>query len=197
MTSEPRVNEEARIVAAFLARRQEADFRALYRRHTPALYRCALRCWSGRGEEAEEIVQETWTRALHQLAGFRGDSSLRTWLTGIALRCLRELERERTRTWTPTQDRPEDLEAPPDEASQSGPFDHISTRALEAAIARLPGGYRRVLVLHDVEGFTHDEIAGLLEIAPGTSKSQLSRARRHLRSQLTEPRTTNHEAHES
>jgi RNA polymerase sigma-70 factor (ECF subfamily) len=155
-------DEDAALAAAFLRDRDEAAFRALYRRHTPALYRVAWRFLGGDGADAEEVVQETWTVAAERLANFHGESSLRSWLTGIALNRCREALRRAARA----------------------PAAGASRLDLERALAALPPGYREVLVLHDVEGYSHLEIAEILGVAPGTSKSQLSHARRALRAQL-------------
>jgi RNA polymerase sigma-70 factor, ECF subfamily len=155
-------------VAGFLRDRDEAGFLRLYRAHTPALFRVAARLL-GERSQAEDAVQETWLRAIAGLPGFRGDSSLRTWLTGIAINCCREALRRRAA-------------APQGEPHERG-VRAVAEDALDLtrALLRLPEGYREVLVLHDVEGFTHREIGALLAIAPGTSKSQLFLARRALR----------------
>jgi RNA polymerase sigma-70 factor (ECF subfamily) len=168
-------SEDRRLVSRFLAGRDEDAFRALYRRHTAFLYRLLLRV-SGRAEAADEGVQETWVRAASDLGKFEGRSALKTWLAGIALHWWREEERRRGRFGEPS---PEDdsMPAPPLRAGT----ERID---LERAIAALSPGYREAIVLHDVEGYTHEEIAGLLGIGAGTSKSQLSRARRALRARL-------------
>ncbi|HUF26129.1 MAG TPA: RNA polymerase sigma factor [Gemmatimonadaceae bacterium] len=159
------------------SRRDPASFRALYARHTPALYAMAMRL-TGEPADAEDAVHDAWIRAVEALPRFEWRSSLRTWLTGILLNRLRELERHH-RPELPLDDTVLPTDAPPDLPHDVDPLD------LEAAIAALPPGYRRVLVLHDIEGFTHEDIAALLDIEPGTSKSQLSRARAHLRRSLS------------
>ena len=153
-----------------LRRGDEAAFRELYRLHTPRLFAVALRLLSRRAD-AEDAVQEGWLRAVRGLAGFRGESAFATWLTGIVIRCALEALRKR---------------GPAYSGSAEATVNHAPHLALdlERAIAALPDGYRTVLMLHDVEGLTHDEIAGLLEIEPGTSKSQLFHARRALRDHL-------------
>jgi RNA polymerase sigma-70 factor, ECF subfamily len=162
----------------FLRRADEASFRKLYRDHTPGLYRFVLRILGGGDPEAEEAVQMTWVLAVQNLAGFRWESSLRTWLAGIALNTCREIRRRKVRERGPLASEGREEKAALDRQ------DH-STLDLERAIASLPDGYREVLVLHDIEGYTHEEIAGLLGIDRGTSKSQLSRARRELRARLS------------
>jgi RNA polymerase sigma-70 factor (ECF subfamily) len=155
------------------ARRGDAQaFRALYRRHTPRVYAVVLRMLAWRRDEAEDVVQDAWLRAAARLEGFRGDSAFATWLTGIAIRCALEALR-RVPGNGPLADTPPAV-VPPREA----------TIDLERAIAALPEGYRAVLVLHDVHGYTHAEIASLLDVDEGTSKSQLSRARRAVRARL-------------
>lgn len=147
-------------------------FRELYRRHTPALYAIARRL--GGGDDAEDAVHDAWIRAVEGLARFEWRSSLRSWLTGIVINRLREMDR-RERDLLPLDEEsmhPEPAEPLP---RHTDPID------LERAIAALPFGFRQVLVLHDVEGFTHADIASLLGIEQGTSKSQLARARRRLR----------------
>ena len=160
----------------FLARRDEEAFLALYRRHTPFLYRLLMRLSGGSGQTATEGVQETWTRAVERLGTFAWRSQLRTWLAGIAIHWLKEEARRRGRDDAMTIDDTR-LQA----ASGGNPIDRLD---LERAVTQLPDGYRTVLVLHDVEGFTHEEIAALLDVDAGTSKSQLFRARRSLRLQL-------------
>lgn len=155
----------------------ETAFRALYRRHTPALYRLALRLGGGDGPWAEELVQRAWIRAVEGLSSFAWRSSLSSWLGGIAINCARELWREaRTRSETALAE-----EIPVAAPRLLAPEERVD---LERAIERLPAGYREVFVLHDVEGYTHEEIGGLLGIESGTSKSQLSRARQRLRAAL-------------
>lgn len=167
---------DRRLVRNFLALRDEQAFRALYHRHTPTLYQLALRLAGGNVHEAEEAVQDTWLRAIEALEKFRWESSLRTWLSGIAINCCRELYRQRVR-----QSDERVAEQYEQEDAATNDFAHLD---LEQAIAALPHGYRQVLVLHDVEGYTHEEISRWLDIAVGTSKSQLARARRSVREAL-------------
>ena len=117
-------------------------------------------------------MQEAWLRELSSLTSFRWESSLRTWLCGITVNCCRERERE---AWWPVA-----LPDPP--ATVSDRSDRLQ---VEELLARLPPGYRAVLVLHDIEGYTHREIAHLLGIDEGTARSQLSRARSTFRRRLS------------
>ncbi len=172
------LSEDAPLVAAFLRDRDEAAFLALYRRHTAALYRAAWRFLGGDGAEAEEAVQEAWVVAAERLGSFQGESSLRSWLTGIVLnRCRESLRRSTRAARAPLAVAP---------AAAPAPAGGLSRLDLERALAELAPGYREVLVLHDIEGYSHLEVAAILGIAPGTSKSQLSHARRALRARLGE-----------
>jgi len=169
------VTSDRDLVAAYLGGRDEAAFRDLYRAHTPALFRFAvLRVGAS---AAEDVVQETWLRAARTLERFEWRSSLRTWLTGIALNLCRDQHRRTGRLRLVEQPPPAAQEPA---AAARGPDRQALAKALEA----LPEGAREVLLLHDVQGFTHEEIGSLLEISAGTSKSQLHRARRRLRREL-------------
>ena len=160
------------LVQRFIARGEEEAFRLLFRRYTPRLYATAWRLTGGRHEDAEDVVQAAWLRAARQIDRFEWRSALSTWLTAIAINCARETRRARSPEPAP----PEILE------TLAAPVVPAGARLdLDRAIAALPDGYREVLVLHDVEGLTHVEIAAALGLAVGTTKSQLFHARRALR----------------
>ena len=166
---------ERRLAEKVMADGDEEAFRELYRSHSPALYGLLRRLLGGREAEAQDLLQEAWIRASDRLASFRWQSSLRTWLCGIAVNCAREvLRRERGTPLEPL----ETVQDLPPLAPASYPGGRMDW---EGAIRGLPDGYRQVLVLCDIEGYTHREVAGLLGISTGTSKSQLARARRTLR----------------
>jgi RNA polymerase sigma factor (sigma-70 family) len=177
-------SDDRDLVAEFLRGRGEGAFRALYRRHSPYLFELVLRLAGRDLEDAHEVHQRAWVRAVSSLDGFRWQSSLRTWLTGIAVNCWRELQRGRARFVSFEED---GVPAGPEPARLNGDYHRLD---LERAIARLPGGCREVLILHDLEGYTHAEIGGLLGIETGTSKSQLHRARRSVRMWLSEQKNT-------
>ena len=177
MTRTPLSSADDRSLAdAVAGTGDERAFRELYRRHTPALYQLVLRMLGGATADAEDVVQETWIRAVRKIGTFRWESSLRTWITAIGLNQARETLRRRGRSKAEEFDEHLGLCTRPVKDSE-----RID---LERAIARLPNGYRTVLVLHDVEGYTHEEISQQLQIAVGTSKSQLFDARRAVRSLL-------------
>ncbi len=152
----------------------EAAFRTLYRRHTPRVRGMVLRLLGRASDEVDDVVQESWLRACAALERFRWEAALSTWLCGIAVRVALEALRRGAR-WAED----EVLEFLP--AAGPAPGDGID---VERALAELPPRQRAVLVLHDVEGYTHEEVAELLGIVPGTSKSQLAHAREALRGVL-------------
>jgi RNA polymerase sigma-70 factor (ECF subfamily) len=176
MRAEPAAVPDHALAQALLLRGDENAFRELYTRHTPRLYQLVLRIVGGAEHDAEDVVQETWIRATEALGGFRWEAAFGTWLTGIGINVARGLLRKQGR-WTTLDEAGEPWRPPPRDGERID---------LERAIAVLPTGYRSVLVLHDVEGYTHEEIGERLGIAPGTSKSQLSHARKALR-RLLEP----------
>lgn len=151
------------------------------------LYGLANRLAGYDGSRAEDILQQAWLRGLERLAGFRWESQFRTWLCGIVVNCAHESRRDERRGGVPAAaDRAIEVASP--RVGSDGPAadDAVRRISLERALSRLPEGYRHAIVLHDVEGYTHEEIGRLLGISAGTSKSQLSRARRAMRS-LLEP----------
>lgn len=168
------------LVETFLLTREEWAFRLLYQRHSNALWRLALRLCQHNRELVEDVLQDVWLRGVEKLPQFRWDSSLRTWLSGFVLMRVRE----QWRTQGQVQQRLVSL----DDAQEAAiwPDQDLGKADLLAAIERLPTGYKMVLSLYDLEGFKHEEIASLLNISVGTSKSQLSRARSLLRTQLEE-----------
>lgn len=162
------------LVQRYIRRRDERSFRELYRRHSPAMYVLALRL-TNREADAEDALQDAWIRACRSLAEFQWRSSLRTWLTGILINCVRELKRKHER-------RAE--EQITDHFPLAGTVESQELN-LENVIGSLPNGYRQILVLHDVEGYTHEEIGRLLDINVGTSKSQLHHARKVIKALLS------------
>jgi RNA polymerase sigma-70 factor (ECF subfamily) len=155
----------------------------LYRRHSPALYTTAVRI-ARDTDVAADVTHDAWVRAVEILHRFEKRSSFRTWITGILINCYREHERARKRERPPddndglAEDLVDETTSPPLANVRADPID------VDAAIAALPPRFRQVLVLHDVEGFTHEEIAEMLGLVPGTSKSQLARARQRVRQML-------------
>lgn len=170
-----------RELAAGVRDGDETSFRVLYRRHTPRLLAFLVRVLGGAEHraDAEDAVQEAWIRAVQALPAFRWESAFSSWLTGIGLNCARETLRRRAREVAGATDRQVEMLA----RRAPEPTHRLD---LERAIGLLPDGYRMVLLLHDLEGFTHQEISERLDIAVGTSKSQLHHARRAIR-EILEP----------
>lgn len=156
----------------------ETAFRDLYRRHTPRLLGFVSRLLAGAEPEDEDVVQETWIRASQLLGRFEWRSAFSTWLMGIGLNVVRDQLRRSGRSRTIVADCAPDPHAPPPA--------HEARIDLERAIRMLPDDYRLVLVLHDVEGMKHEEIAVQLGIPVGTTKSHLFRARKMMRERLAE-----------
>ncbi|HSH46889.1 MAG TPA: sigma-70 family RNA polymerase sigma factor [Longimicrobiales bacterium] len=152
---------------------EESAMHALYQRYAPRVY-AVVRRFASDDAQAEDWAQEAWIRAFRALPTFRGDSSFATWLHRVAVNSALQGKRKRGR-----RDRRETGLSPVLDGRPPEPTElRIS---LERALERLPEGMRRILVLHDVEGFTHEEIGEMLGIAAGTSKSQLSKARAKMR----------------
>jgi RNA polymerase sigma-70 factor (ECF subfamily) len=136
----------------------------------------------GTRADAEDLLQEIFLLAYRKLPEFRGDAAVGTWLYRLAMnRCLDHLKSRQTRASGATTVLDEDALPGPGRVLDGG----IRRLDLERAIARLPEGARAAFVLHDVEGFQHHEIATILGISEGTSKSQVHKARLKLRALLT------------
>ncbi len=163
----------------------QAAERDLFQHHAPAVYRLIFRM-TGRADAAQDWTQDTFIRAFSRLHQYRGEASLATWLRTIAVSV--------TRNRMETVLRREQYAAPMEEAEQMPATEVMSDPdlrdRLDAAIAALPAGTRAVYVLHDLEGYTHEEISAQLGIVEGTSKSQLSKARARLRAALAPFRNT-------
>jgi RNA polymerase sigma-70 factor (ECF subfamily) len=154
-------------------------FELLYRENVGRIHALCLRM-SGDPARAAELTQDVFVHAWKKLGQFRGDAQFSTWLRRVAinfvLNALKAEKRRRMRV-EPT----DDLEMF-DRGEHMRP---VETRIeLEDAVAALPPGARAVFVLHDVEGYRHKDIAGMLGVAEGTVKAQLHRARRLLREKL-------------
>jgi RNA polymerase sigma-70 factor (ECF subfamily) len=155
----------------------ETAFERLYRRHAARIHTLARRMAGP--DAADDLTQDVFVRAWDKLATFRGESAFGTWLHRLAVNVIlsRHRSERNDRTWIVDDEYAL--------AAATIRVPHPAARMdLDAAIARLPEGARRVFVLHDVEGWTHEEIAEQMGLVPGTSKSQLSRARAALRRML-------------
>jgi RNA polymerase sigma-70 factor (ECF subfamily) len=166
-------------VASLAAAGDRRAFERLYRAHVDRVYALCARL-AGDRALAEELTQDVFVRAWEKLALFRGESAFGTWLhrlaVNVALNHLKTDARHRRRTVDDEDDTVAALPARP-----LAPGDLMD---LENAVAKLPKGARTVFVLHDVEGYRHEEIADRLGITSGGSKAQLHRARLLLRQSL-------------
>ncbi|WP_419167835.1 RNA polymerase sigma factor [Candidatus Palauibacter sp.] len=155
--------------------------RSLYDAHVERVFRICYR-FAGEDHLAQDFTQETFVRAFTKIDTFRGESAFGTWLgsiaTTVSLNGLRKVKRFRGRE-TVLHD---DLRA---SGGPRGVEPDVKAR-LHRAIDELPTGYRTVFLLHDLEGYTHEEIGTMLGIKAGTSKSQLFRARSRLREELAD-----------
>ena len=162
-----------------------AAFEALYRRHVGRVHGVIVRLVGGHGARAEDLTQEAFVRAWQALPAFRFESAFSTWLHRLAVNtALMELRSRRSRPQDDADDAALDMIGSADSAG------HATALALdlERAVATLPPRARAVLVLYDIEGWKHEEIAIELGMAVGSSKAQLHRARGLLRARLGEHR---------
>jgi RNA polymerase sigma-70 factor (ECF subfamily) len=153
---------------------------ALYHRYKRRVFALALRIVGA--VDAEEVAQEAFIRIFRGLPKFRGDAALGTWIYRLAVNAALS---HRSRRQAPGVEA--SVETGADAVALSvvtEPRDLALRRHLESALAALPVGYRTVIILHDVEGLEHEEVAAILGCHPGTSKSQLHKARARLRESL-------------
>jgi RNA polymerase sigma-70 factor (ECF subfamily) len=170
-------DEDARDVA-HAADGDQAAFERLYRRHVGRV--ASLARWLGDSADVDDAVQEIFLRVWQKLHTFAGQAAFSTWLHRVAVNLLvRRRERAGIRQRRESQEEAPLLAAP---APRERPDLRV---AIERAVERLPAGARDVFVLHDMEGYKHEEIGRMLGVDPGTSRSQLHRARLLLREQLT------------
>jgi RNA polymerase sigma factor (sigma-70 family) len=174
LSSTPEPSDEQLLLAGCLAQNRLAQYQ-LYQRYKGAMFSSALRILNDR-DLAQDALQEAFVEVFRQLESFRQESALGAWIKVIVVRCaLRILRREqRMEVYSPLQ------HAEPLVAWH----DSLTGEALEKAIGELPAGYRAVFCLIEVEGYRHREVAELLGISEGTSKSQLYQAKRQLQLKL-------------
>ena len=180
----PSTNAEDKVAALELVRRAQTGdvgaFEHLYREHSPRIYALCLRLKAGDKSDATELLQDVFIKAWRRLDTFRGDCAFVSWLHRLAVNTMLENARgdqRRTARVLPMEDTSRLAGA----ARSSGVESRMD---MESAIASLPKGARLAFVLHDVEGYQHQEIAEQLSVTVGTVKAQLHRARRLLRERL-------------
>lgn len=167
---------EAQLIEAARAGDQRA-MGTLYTTHADRVYSVVRRV-VGDDHTAEDVAHDAWIRAFEKLHQFRGDAAFSTWMHRLAVNAA--VNRLRSQGRRSKLETAPELRLPIQEPDESVLHQRQLTRALDA----LPEGYRTVLVLHDVEGLTHDEIGERLGVAAGTSKSQLHKARARMRELL-------------
>ncbi len=172
--------DDRSLIARVLAGDAGAE-RELYEAHVDRVFRLVYRL-AGDGDRAQDYTQETFIRAFARLGEFRGEAALSTWLCSIAvsvaLNGIRKTRRLRAREVA--------LDEMPARAAAVPDAEPDLKARLARAIDGLPEGYRTVFLMHDVEGYTHEEIGRVLGVRPGTSKAQLFRARAKLRAALAD-----------
>src|SRR5262245_45267299 len=171
---------------ALVARCREGDlgaFEELYRAHAGRLYSLAMRML-GNAADAEDLLQEIFLSAHRKLESFRGDAALGTWLYRLATNQILDHVRSRAARAGQMTDGLDDVSVIADAKGHRLADRAIDRIDLERALGELPEGCRAAFVLHDVEGLEHKEIAQVLGIAEGTSKSQVHKARLRLRGLL-------------
>lgn len=165
-------------------------FERLYRRHVSRIYGLCVRLVDGDRSKADQYTQDAFVRAWEKLGSFRGESQFSTWMHRLTVNLVLG-EHRLLKRWVSFEDLPAGADADDEGAdladhAVSHPQQQIGERMdLERAIAKLPKGARAVLLLHDVEGYQHEEIATLTGIAVGTSKAQLHRARKLMKGMLS------------
>jgi RNA polymerase sigma-70 factor (ECF subfamily) len=167
-------------------------FEKVYRRYNQRVYSHCLRMVRN-SADAEDLTQEVFIQLFRKINTFRGDSSFTTWLHRLTVnQVLMHLRKPIVKTEKTTEDgaTPIRIVRGTENPSRMAQIDRI---ALDHAIAELPPGYRMVFILHDIEGYDHEEIGKILGCAVGTSKSQLHKARLRLRQFLTTRKTTHAE----
>jgi RNA polymerase sigma-70 factor, ECF subfamily len=186
MRRNPPIAGEAEAIAAAQAG-DGAAFERLYSLHKRRVYSLCLRML-GNVAEAEDLTQEAFLQLYRKISTFRGDSAFSTWLHRLAVNVVLMHLRKKglpqvslEETLEPSQEDGPRKDIGARDLMLSGSIDRVT---LERAVADLPPGYRLVFVLHDVEGYEHNEIAGMLECSIGNSKSQLHKARMKLRDLL-------------
>jgi RNA polymerase sigma-70 factor (ECF subfamily) len=175
----PTPNASTGALARVTTGRNRAAERALYEQHVDRIFRLALRM-TGNAELAEDLTQDIFLRAFDRLHQFRGDSGLGTWLHRVAISViLNAIKKRRT---TASREVPLDATAPA--ASNSGAIEMDVRDRVRAAVAQLPEELRVVVLLYDVEGYQHNEIADMLGISAGACRMRLLRAHQMLRTML-------------
>lgn len=160
-----------------------AAFEELYNRHHRRVYSLCLRMLQNTAE-AEDLTQEVFIQLYRKIGSFRGESAFTTWLHRMTVNQVLMHFRKRTVKFEKTTEEGETPVQIVKGTENQAKMPIVDKIALESAIAQLPNGYKNVFVLHDVEGYEHEEVARILGCSVGTSKSQLHKARLKMRKLL-------------
>jgi RNA polymerase sigma-70 factor (ECF subfamily) len=179
-TSNSTTNEGPDSDAALAASGDRLAFERLYRRHVDRVFTLCARM-AGDRTRGEELTQDVFVRAWEKLHLFRGESSFGTWIHRLAVNVVLNARKSEGRRLSRVEDDGEGDGVDGLVGRPAAPGDRMD---LEAAIAKLPPGARRVFTLHDVEGYKHEEMAEMLGVTTGATKAQLHRARMLLREAL-------------
>jgi RNA polymerase sigma-70 factor, ECF subfamily len=161
-----------------------AAFEKLYQQHNRRVYSLCVRML-GDLSQAEDLTQEVFLQVYKKIGSFRGDSAFTTWLHRLTVNQVLMHFRKRGVRLEHTSEEGDFTNVVDTPLQSTRRISMVDRLALEKAVAQLPPGYRTIFVLHDVEGYEHEEIANLLDVSIGTSKSQLHKARMRLREFLT------------
>ena len=170
-------------LARAASRGDMASFEEIYKRHHRRVYSVCLRMLQN-ASEAEDLTQDVFIQLYRKIGSFRGDSAFTTWLHRMTVNQVLMHFRKRTVKYEKTTDEGETPVQIVSGTSDPGKMRIVDKIALDNAIEHLPPGYKNVFVLHDVEGFEHEEVAKILGCSVGTSKSQLHKARLKLQKLL-------------
>jgi len=171
---ETNVNDTLKVVETGRRTGEDLTFERLYEMYRGRVFGTAYRMLSNRAD-AEDVTQDVFVKVFKKIKSFRGDSAVSTWIYRIAVNaCLDFRRRRRLRQAVSL-----------DDGMEVGSTPLSVTRLIESALPRMAEGYRRVFVLHDIQGLKHEEIGKILGITDGASKSQLHRARAFLRRELS------------
>lgn len=189
-TSTSQVEAEDHQLARLAASGDPRAFERLYRLNVDRIYGLCLRLCHGDASRAEQATQDAFVRAWEKLGSFRGESRFSTWMHRLTVNVVLG-EHRLLRRWVTFEDEVQSGVEGQEGVEGLDPIEPLrqedigSRIDLERALAKLPKGARTVLMLHDIEGYQHDEISELTGIAIGTSKAQLHRARRLLQAMLS------------
>jgi RNA polymerase sigma-70 factor (ECF subfamily) len=186
VTAHSTIRELPESVAIRLAQRGDSSaFEQLYRTHARRIFALCMRML-GNSHEAEDMTQDIFLTAFRKLKSFRGDSAFSTWLHRVGVNAVLMQLRKKKLSSTSLEEIDEQREEAGHAAFELGRRDqHLEAHAdrirLEKAIEQLPEGYKLSLILHDVQGYLHTEIAEIMGCTTGTTKSQLHKARQRVR----------------